>query len=417
MMRIGEHPNILRLIDFLEYVKDTQTTLFLVLEYVSGGELFEKIKSGIGSSEDLARTFFFQLVSGLQYCHSKGVCHRDLKPENLLVSEHGDKLVLKIADFGLSAVVFAAAEMGEQALSDSVPVSPTSPVIRKKVANIGSTVSSSSKENSPKDRTPLSSSILSSVAYSPCGGSSSATESFGGSTCIRRLKSVVGSPHYAAPEILSSESIGYDGMKVDMWSAGVILYSLLIGVHPFGRDLSTCSKFKKFSNWVNTEYDEQSQAFPTWFFPPSKCSPTACALITWLLMTDPRQRPTAIEVLRHQWMKGHSIYSSDSDVAEEESATLGEESKNNTQTTSSIARVISNSSTSVPLKSHPSGLGIIESSSGSPDTEDVASFSNSTNRLIVEIANKLSVNVAMPPDSDNSSSSPCSSPDSPEWRR
>ncbi|KAJ3516678.1 hypothetical protein NMY22_g14148 [Coprinellus aureogranulatus] len=75
--------------------------VYMLLELAAGGDLFDKIAPDKGVSDDLAHYYFTQLLSGITYIHTQGVCHRDLKPENLLLDIRG---VLKISDFGLSAV-------------------------------------------------------------------------------------------------------------------------------------------------------------------------------------------------------------------------------------------------------------------------------------------------------------------------
>lgn len=73
MVQIGEHPNIIDLLEVLELIQDSKATLFLVLEYVNGGELLERMKiSSFGTPEEFARKYFTQLLSGLSYCHEKG---------------------------------------------------------------------------------------------------------------------------------------------------------------------------------------------------------------------------------------------------------------------------------------------------------------------------------------------------------
>ena len=74
--------------------------MFFVIEYVRGSELFAKVAKG-RLIEDLACRYLQQLISAVDFCHSRKVSHRDLKPENLLLDENGD---LKISDFGLSAM-------------------------------------------------------------------------------------------------------------------------------------------------------------------------------------------------------------------------------------------------------------------------------------------------------------------------
>mmetsp|Transcript_7908 Transcript_7908/g.16042 ORF Transcript_7908/g.16042 Transcript_7908/m.16042 type:complete len:397 (-) Transcript_7908:365-1555(-) len=85
-------------------VKDvfaTSAKIFIVLEFVGGGELFDKIANEGKLPEEKARFYFKQLVEGLSHCHNNGVCHRDLKPENLLLDTDGN---LKISDFGFSTL-------------------------------------------------------------------------------------------------------------------------------------------------------------------------------------------------------------------------------------------------------------------------------------------------------------------------
>ncbi|KAJ0404330.1 hypothetical protein ATCC90586_007644 [Pythium insidiosum] len=106
IMKMVRHKHVV----VLKEVLASRTKIFIVLELITGGELFDKIVSEGRFSEDTARFYFRQLVDGVQYCHQNGVCHRDLKPENLLLDENGD---LKISDFGLSALYDGGGEGGE----------------------------------------------------------------------------------------------------------------------------------------------------------------------------------------------------------------------------------------------------------------------------------------------------------------
>ncbi|XP_055832705.1 CBL-interacting serine/threonine-protein kinase 11 [Solanum dulcamara] len=96
VMRQLQHPYIVRLYEVLA----TKTKIYFVMEYVKGGELFNQIANKGRFCEDLSRKCFQQLISAVNYCHSRGIYHRDLKPENVLIDENGD---LKVTDFGLSA--------------------------------------------------------------------------------------------------------------------------------------------------------------------------------------------------------------------------------------------------------------------------------------------------------------------------
>ncbi|XP_062166077.1 CBL-interacting protein kinase 2-like [Alnus glutinosa] len=96
VMRLVRHPHVVELYE----VMASKTKIYFVIEYAKGGELFSKVAKG-KLKEDVARRYFQQLISAVDYCHSRGVYHRDLKPENLLLDENGN---LKVSDFGLSAL-------------------------------------------------------------------------------------------------------------------------------------------------------------------------------------------------------------------------------------------------------------------------------------------------------------------------
>jgi len=85
-MKLVRHVHVVSLKEVLA----SRTKIFIVLELVTGGELFDKIVAEGKFNETTARKYFQQLVAGTSYCHSQGVCHRDLKPENLLLDEHED---------------------------------------------------------------------------------------------------------------------------------------------------------------------------------------------------------------------------------------------------------------------------------------------------------------------------------------
>lgn len=94
-LKLFRHPHIIKLYQVIS----TPTDIFMIMEYVSGGELFDYIVKHGKLKEHEARRFFQQIISGVDYCHRHMIVHRDLKPENLLLDHN---LHVKIADFGLS---------------------------------------------------------------------------------------------------------------------------------------------------------------------------------------------------------------------------------------------------------------------------------------------------------------------------
>ncbi|KAL6577007.1 SNF1-related protein kinase catalytic subunit alpha kin10 [Orobanche minor] len=98
ILRLFMHPHIIRLYEVVE----THSDIYVVMEYVKSGELFDYIVEKGRLNEEEARVFFQQIISGIEYCHRNMVVHGDLKPENLLLDSKGN---VKIAGFGLSNIM------------------------------------------------------------------------------------------------------------------------------------------------------------------------------------------------------------------------------------------------------------------------------------------------------------------------
>jgi len=357
MMLIGRHKNVLHLFEVLEYIQDSKSTMFLVLELVKGGELFDLISSSAGKgsrssrdieqSEQMMRKFFFELSSGINYCHLSGIAHRDLKPENLLVHNTGDgSRILKIADFGLSAAFGPSGNdlrlVGLQADADTLIDSLGSPLSQNSAdgdAYFGDrrdenlSPSSQSSPNSVKgSMNKVIASGVNALSFLTCGAMETVLCIPGGddginTTPLRRMTSVVGSPHYVAPEIIAQsdekkKGKGYDGSKADVWSAGVILYAMLFRSLPFGEDLLRCPRFQSYKKWYDdvrmggdsrrsggsaslnpiiTEHEERHFLGPHWFFPAST-SKESKDLIVAMLNPLPTDRLSISQVLQHPWL-------------------------------------------------------------------------------------------------------------------
>eukprot|EP00002_Diphylleia_rotans_P031033 TRINITY_DN6425_c0_g1_i3.p1 TRINITY_DN6425_c0_g1~~TRINITY_DN6425_c0_g1_i3.p1 ORF type:complete len:347 (-),score=91.87 TRINITY_DN6425_c0_g1_i3:285-1325(-) len=101
IMQRVHHTNII----YMHEIYDTDTKLYLVLELVTGGELFDRIVKRGSYTEKDASDVIRKIVSALAYLHKEGIVHRDLKPENLLYSDETDQAEIKLADFGLSRIM------------------------------------------------------------------------------------------------------------------------------------------------------------------------------------------------------------------------------------------------------------------------------------------------------------------------
>uniref|UniRef100_A0A4W3JNQ9 non-specific serine/threonine protein kinase n=1 Tax=Callorhinchus milii TaxID=7868 RepID=A0A4W3JNQ9_CALMI len=187
-------------------VIETEKTLYLIMEYASGGEVFDYLVAHGRMKEKEARAKFRQIVSSVQYCHQKCIVHRDLKAENLLLDAD---MNIKIADFGFSNEF----------------------------------------------------------------------------TIGNKLDTFCGSPPYAAPELFQGKK--YDGPEVDVWSLGVILYTLVSGSLPFdGQNLKELRE-----RVLRGKY-----RIP--FYMSTDCE----NLLKKLLVLNPVKRGSLEQIMKDRWM-------------------------------------------------------------------------------------------------------------------
>uniref|UniRef100_A0A8C6KMN0 non-specific serine/threonine protein kinase n=1 Tax=Nothobranchius furzeri TaxID=105023 RepID=A0A8C6KMN0_NOTFU len=207
IMKVLNHPNIVKLFEVIE----TEKTLYLVMEYASGGEVFDYLVAHGRMKEKEARAKFRQIVSAVQFCHQRRIVHRDLKAENLLLDAD---MNIKIADFGFSNEF-----------------------------TVGS-----------------------------------------------KLDTFCGSPPYAAPELFQGKK--YDGPEVDVWSLGVILYTLVSGSLPFdGQNLKELRE-----RVLRGKY-----RIP--FYMSTDCE----NLLKKLLVLNPVKRGSLEQIMKDHWMNvGHN---------------------------------------------------------------------------------------------------------------
>ena len=97
ILQMLDHPNIVKLYEVYQDPKN----IYMITEYLEGGELFDMILKSRNFNENIAAKIMKQVLSAVAYCHSKKIVHRDLKPENLLLASN-DSFEIKVIDFGLS---------------------------------------------------------------------------------------------------------------------------------------------------------------------------------------------------------------------------------------------------------------------------------------------------------------------------
>lgn len=263
-LAVLDHPHILKV---YEYFKD-KYNYYIATELLEGGDLYEYITKVKVFSEIEAAKVFSQILSAVTYLHSKGIVHRDLKPENIAVD---NSMWQGVCGLGVRTTTKTSTrkelrdlKMHHKDISDA---STTEEKQRIK------TISSN------KLRRPILSEL--NVKLIDFGASCYYSKNE-----ILTLK--VGTPYYIAPEVLKRE---YDD-KCDIWSAGVILYILLIGKPPFD-DKTRDGIFEKI---LISKFDKESKEW-------CRISSDAQDLITKMLNPNYKQRPNAKECYDHPWIQ------------------------------------------------------------------------------------------------------------------
>ncbi|KAG0081056.1 hypothetical protein BGZ92_000384, partial [Podila epicladia] len=283
----------------LFYAFASKDYLYLVMEYVIGGDLSSLLAVFGSFEEEMARMYIAECVLALEYLHSNGITHRDLKPDNMLVNTEGH---IKLTDFGLSRItvpdndMFSWQEYKTPSLNRrhlSRPSAASGPQV--KYATASGTYKNAEKKNHNTSSNVAGASPKHSVLPGRINASP-ATSSVqpGANTGIRSVrrhrgssKALLGTPDYLAPELLLG--IGH-GAAVDWWSLGVCLFEFLTGYPPF-MDEAPEAIFKNILN-----HDIQ--------WPESGLSWEAHDLINKLLSRDPAQRPSPSELKAHPFFRG-----------------------------------------------------------------------------------------------------------------
>ncbi|CAF1659031.1 unnamed protein product, partial [Adineta ricciae] len=248
------HPNIVR----LHEVYSDELHTYIIMELLTGGELFYRIRTRTTFSEKEASQLMRKLVSAVNFMHSNDLCHRDLKPENLLFSSSQPDADIKIIDFG-----FAKKRTKHQQMTTPCgTLLYTAPEVLRAATTLNYSQSSSMSSSS--------------------SFSSTATVAIVPSTST-------------ATTITS----GYDE-SCDLWSLGVILYTMLSGEVPFNSITAhrTAEEIVEDITQSKLSYDT-----PAW----KNVSQAAKDLVKGLLTVDPSKRLTIKDLSRNAWLRGSSV--------------------------------------------------------------------------------------------------------------
>ncbi|GAA5951029.1 hypothetical protein JCM3765_004657 [Sporobolomyces pararoseus] len=305
----------------LYYTFQSKDYLYLVMEYLNGGDCGALVKNLGGLTEDWAKKYVAEVVVGLEHLHSSGIIHRDLKPDNLLIDAKGH---LKLTDFGLSRIGLLGRQTQIPGLRDGGGQHARRP-------SASTRTSSNNKQEFSRSSSPLGTPALGNAAQTSYFGNVPLTDSFSldtpsessasgslhvssrgntlsptwpsgtrqvaaagppGAGAETSKQHFVGTPDYLAPE--SILGIGMDAC-VDWWALGVICYEFIYGFPPFHDETPE----KVFDNILSRRFD--------WHEGEIEISADAKDFIDRLLCTDARRRlgaRGAEEVKAHPFLEG-----------------------------------------------------------------------------------------------------------------
>ncbi|KAJ8086805.1 rim15, signal transduction response regulator [Marasmius tenuissimus] len=327
LMKQAESPFVAK----LYFTFQSKDNLYLVMEYLNGGDCAALIKSLGSLPEEWTKNYIAEVVLGLEYLHHRGIVHRDLKPDNLLIDQHGH---LKLTDFGLSRIGLLGRQTREGQMgrgyarfgSRSRPPSIDSAYLSSplfpndggsyftqrtnSIPRIGSSPYLTStddvaSEASGSESVTVLQSLRNKNADSPLQSfatelttdlrshSHSNSNSNSASGTPPGEQKFVGTPDYLAPETILG--LRKDDAAVDWWALGVITYEFLYGIPPFHDDTPE----KVFENILSghVEWHEEWVDF----------SEEARDFMQRLMTIDPECRlgaNGADEVKAHPWFQG-----------------------------------------------------------------------------------------------------------------